>query len=107
MNKVTEEKWEVVNAGEKPDPKQLFWGYHIFSGAKHIAKIFDDEGTETKARLIAAAPEMYETLERCLGYIKLRRRVLAQNPEYDFLNKLENDIRELLKRIDITEDEND
>ena len=102
MNK-TEEKWEVVNAGKKQDQKQLFWGYHIFYKTKHIAKISDNEDTETNARLIAAAPEMYKTLERCLGYIG----ALAKNQEYDFLNKLKNDIQELLKRIDETEDEND
>ena len=69
MSKFTKGKWEVVNAGEKNFKTQLFYGYHVFSAAKPIAKIFealDDNGnnTQANARLIAAAPEMYELLKR-------------------------------------------
>ena len=74
MSEFTNGKWEVVNAGKKQYQEQHFWGYHVFSGAKHIAKIsevLDDNGYNTlaNARLIAAAPEMYELLKDLLSYV--------------------------------------
>ena len=94
MGKFTKGKWEAVCdlVGEYP--------YYVMANSKgkyHQVAFID---TDANARLIAAAPELYEVLRRVLEEIP----IIAGDSRHDALSYAISDARQLLERIDREED---
>lgn len=89
MSNFTKGKWEVDRTG---------FDIEITCGDMYLASMYNLEHleeTEANARLIAAAPEMYDELYEILQFMK--GKTLWERDEYALYEK---DIEELLERID-------
>ena len=93
MSKFTAGKWEVGEIYNKH--------YAVFVGTHAVADCFDNRESEGNARLIAAAPEMYELL----SYFSTLEDV-TNDEAYNFFVAVRR-TRRLLARIDEEEGKDD
>ena len=96
MKKFTGEKWKIT----KPKGRHSYYIRDCGKNKTVITAIrFENEADETpkaNARLIAAAPEMYEYLKECIDvFLRVDYTGYAAH------------VKSLLDRIDGTEDENE
>ena len=92
MKKFTEGKWEVASDGCIEVDSET----GLTHGIAEVMNFYTAEG-EANARLIAAAPEMYDLLYEALQELK------GYNPIENGISTIYPDIEELLYSIDGTE----
>ncbi len=97
MSKFTKEKWEYSDDTSVKIPETLYFSpicnwFRVFNRKKKIGIALVPE--EANARLIAAAPEMYDLLEDVAWYLEQ----IADDD--DESSKYASSIQELLARID-------
>lgn len=94
MGKFTKGKWEAVCGLVGEYPYYVMAYVMANSKGKYHQVAFID--TDANARLIAAAPELYEVLRRVLEEIP----IIAGDSRHDALSYAISDARQLLERID-------